>query len=157
MQLPWTNSCFVCGQDNPRGFRLRPFVEEGRVAVVHTVGEHDAGWRGVMHGGLTMTLLDEVMTWAAILGLRTGCVSAELTVRLQAPIREGAVIRVEGWTTRARSRLAQVEGQVVLQDSRGTVLAGANGKYVPVPDQAGGFRKDFVPGSGDAAFEDMTA
>lgn len=157
MQLPWTNSCFVCGQDNPRGFRLRPFVDGGRVVVVHTVGAHDAGWRGVMHGGLTMTLLDEVMTWAAILGLRTGCVSAELTVRLQAPIREGDEIRVEGWTSRARSRLALVEGRVVLQNDHETILATAGGKYVPAPDQTGGFSKDFVPGSGDPAFGDMTA
>jgi acyl-coenzyme A thioesterase PaaI-like protein len=142
-QLPWTHSCFVCGQDNPHGFDLRPRVEEGRVVVEHTTRIEDSGWRGVMHGGLTMTLLDEVMTWAAILASNRGCVSAEFTTRLKQPIRAGQRIRVEGWAGEPRRKLILAEGRVL--SDNGELLAEAQGKYVALSEeQSAGFEKDFV-------------
>jgi acyl-coenzyme A thioesterase PaaI-like protein len=143
MQLPWTHSCFVCGESNPRGFKLRSSFENGRVSLEYTTDPSDSGWRGVMHGGLTMTLLDEVMTWAAILNARKGCVAAEFTTRLKQPIRVGERVRVEGWVVSNRRRLMLVEGQVL--SAEGDVLAVASGKYTPVADEVhDGFEKDFV-------------
>jgi len=99
-----------------------------------------------MHGGITMTLLDEVMTWAAILTLDRGCVSAEFTTRLLKPIAVGEGLVVEGWVTEAKRRLARVEGRV-RSTRTGEELALANGRYMPVPqEQAEAFTKDFVEG-----------
>lgn len=142
--LPWTKSCFVCGEDNPHGLRSRSRVEGDRVVLRYTTREADLGWRHLVHGGLSMTLIDEVMTWAAILSLQQAVVAAEITVRLRQPIQTGQAIRAEGWTNDTRwSRLALAEGRIV--DEAGTVLASGTGKYVPMP--AGGLplcSHDFV-------------
>jgi acyl-CoA hydrolase len=67
--------------------------------------EADLGSRHIVHGGLAITVLDEVMTWAAILAAGRVCVAAELTVRLKQPIRLGLQLRVEGWVAEADPRL----------------------------------------------------
>ena len=141
--LPWTRSCFVCGQDNPHGLRLRSRVEGDRVALDYTTREADLGYRHLVHGGITMTLLDEVMTWAAIIASQRACVAAELTVRLRKPIVVGQRLRVEGWVTAAKGRLLTAEG-VVCHETR-QVLASASGKHMPMsPDQFRLCAKDFV-------------
>ena len=68
--LPWTKSCFVCGQENPHGLHLKCRVDDGQVILEYTTQERDLGWRSIVHGGIVMTLMDEVMTWAAILAAR---------------------------------------------------------------------------------------
>ena len=141
--LPWTRSCFVCGEVNPHGLQLRSRVEGDRITLSHTTRESDMGYRHLVHGGICMTLLDEVMTWAAILTLRRACVAAELTVRLKQPVMVGRLIRVEGWLGESRSRLVLTEGRVL--NEQGEVLATSSGKYAPMP--AAGLplcEKDFV-------------
>lgn len=141
--LPWTRTCFVCGEANPHGLRVRSRVEGDRIVLSHVTRESDLGYRHLVHGGISMTLLDEVMTWAAILTLKRACVAAELTVRLKEPVTVGQSLRVEGWITQAKSRMTVAEGRVM--DARQTVLATATGKYVPMPE--GGLHlcvKDFV-------------
>lgn len=145
--LPWTRSCFVCGQDNPHGLRLKSRVEDGRVVIDYTTREADLGYRHIVHGGIAMTLLDEVMTWAAILAARRVCVAAEMTSRLKQPIRVGRALRVEGWVVKAASRLLLTEG--VIRDPDGAELMTAAGKYMPMPeDQLRLAEKDFVDSPG---------
>lgn len=141
--LPWTKTCFVCGVDNPKGLHLRSRVEGDRVVLTHVTRESELGYRHLVHGGISMTLLDEVMTWAAILTLKGSCVAAELTVRLKQPVAVGQSLRVEGWITSAKKRLTLAEGRVL--DDRGEVLATATGKYVPMPGDGHALCvKDFV-------------
>ena len=108
--LPWTRSCFVCGQDNPHGLHLRSRIENGRVMLDYTPREADLGYKHIVHGGIAITLLDEVMTWASIVAARRICVAAELATRLKKPIRVGQTLRVEGWVIRQTSRLILTEG-----------------------------------------------
>jgi uncharacterized protein (TIGR00369 family) len=118
-------------------------VEGDRVVLDYVPREADLGYRHIIHGGISMTLLDEVMTWAAILTLRRASVAAEVTVRLKRPVAAGRAIRVEGWIREARSKLVMTEGQLV--DDQRQVLVTATGKYTPMP--AAGLPlcvKDFV-------------
>lgn len=141
--LPWTKSCFICGEENAHGLRLRSRIEGDRVVLEHLTREEDVGWRHLVHGGLLMTLLDEVMTWAAILTFRDVSVAAELTVRLKAPVPVGRKIRAEGWTGTAKARLVATEGRLV--DDTGVLLATATGKYMAMPEGGHGFcAGDFV-------------
>lgn len=141
--LPWTKSCFVCGEENPRGWRLRARAEEGRVVLSYAARPEDVGYRGVVHGGLLITLVDEAMTWAAILALRKMCVAAELSIRLRRPVAPGEVLRVEGWVTRAAARLALAAG--VVRAAEGHPCLEAQGKYVPMPaERAAAAAQDFV-------------
>jgi uncharacterized protein (TIGR00369 family) len=141
--LPWTRSCFVCGQDNVHGLHLRSRIENGRVMLDYTPREADLGYKHIVHGGIAITLLDEVMTWASIVAARRICVAAELATRLKKPIRVGQTLRVEGWVIRQRSRLILTEGLIL--DSDGRTLLIAEGKYMPMPkNQIELTEKDFV-------------
>jgi uncharacterized protein (TIGR00369 family) len=143
--LPWTRSCFVCGQHNPRGFRLRSRVENGVVRLEYTTRETDLGYRHLVHGGVGMTLLDEVMTWAAILAARRACVAAEMTTRLLRPIAVGRRLRVEGRVTGGGLRLLMTEAAI--RDESGETLATATGKYMPMrAAEATLCSEDFVAG-----------
>jgi uncharacterized protein (TIGR00369 family) len=128
--LPWTRSCLVCGQDNPRGFRLRSRLERGIVVLDYTCTEQDVGYLHAVHGGAVMTLLDEVMTWAAILTARRMAVLAEMTSRYRQSIPAGTAIRAEAWPERDGRRLVIAAGRIVSAD-RVTVFAEATGKYMP--------------------------
>ncbi len=141
--LPWTKSCFVCGEENPHGLHLKARVDDGRVILEYTARERDLGWRSIVHGGIVMTLMDEVMTWAAILAARRPCVAAETTIRLKAPIRAGDTLRVQGEIPERASRIIKACATVTLDD--GAVAAVASGKYVAMaPEEVASSHEDFV-------------
>ena len=145
--LPWTRSCFVCGQDNPNGLKLKSRVDGGQVVLDYTPRVTDLGWRHLVHGGIAMTLLDEVMTWAAILAARRACVAAEMTVRLKKPIAVGDPLRIEGWVIAGKTRMLLTEGRIL--NRQGEELVTASGKYLPMPaDQVSLCRDDFVSAPG---------
>lgn len=141
--LPWTRACFVCGEENPRGFHLKSRLENGRVITNYTTRMTDVGYRHIVHGGICMTLLDEVMTWAAIIATGKVCVAAEMTTRLKHPVSADTARQIEGWVTKDARRILLTEGQIIGPD--GEVVISASGKYVPVTDgQATLCADDFV-------------
>ena len=141
--LPWTQSCFVCGESNPHGLHTHSRLSGGRVVLDYTTRESDLGYRHIVHGGIAMTLLDEVMTWAAIVQARRVCVAAEFTARLKHPIRVGQALRAEAWVVRATARLLFTES--VLKNAEGVEVLSATGKYMPMPEeQVHLTEKDFV-------------
>ncbi len=141
--LPWTHGCLVCGEHNTDGFHLRLKVDGGIVWLEYTPHECDVGYRHIVHGGVLMTLADEVMTWSAIIALRGMAVAAEMTTRLHAPASAGTPLRVEARVIRATRRLVLTEGRIITPD--GTLVASTSGKYMPVPiDHAGTRHEDFV-------------
>ena len=143
--LPWTHGCLVCGEHNPRGFRLRTRLENGSVVLDYVTQRQDAGYTHLVHGGVAMTLMDEVMTWAAIVTVGQMCVAAEMTTRLVLPITVGAKLRVEARVTRNARRLILTEARVL--DEGGAVLSEATGKYVPVAAEKTALHdKDFIHG-----------
>lgn len=141
--LPWTRGCFVCGENNPHGLQLRSRLENGRVVLNYTTREVDLGYRNIVHGGIAMALLDEVMTWACIVAARGLCVAAEMTTRLKEAIEVGQSLRVEGEVTEQKPRLLFTKASIL--NDQGKKLASAVGKYVPMPrDKISLCSEDFV-------------
>jgi hypothetical protein len=66
---PNSRHCFVCGLENEYGLGLR-FYEIGPDEVTATVSipEQYQGYPGVVHGGITAAMLDEVLGRAAMVG-----------------------------------------------------------------------------------------
>lgn len=131
--LPWTKGCFVCGEENERGLKLRSRIENGRVKLDYKTRQTDLGWRTAVHGGITMMLLDEVMSWASIIASGSACVTAEMTTRMKLPVQAGQTVHVEGWVTRNMRKMLLTES--TLTGENGTILATATGKYMPMPGE----------------------
>lgn len=121
--------CFACSPRNPIGLKL-VFEQDGDISRTTFVGgpEHQ-GWKGVIHGGLIATLLDEVMAqwlWARNIFIMT----AEMTTRYSAASPIGVKLTVEGKRVSERGRLILMEAWVTLPD--GTVSARAKAKFLKV-------------------------
>ena len=129
--LPHSRSCFVCGDSNPIGLKLR-LETDGRIVQTRFVpGAELVGFKQTMHGGIVGTLLDEVMAWACAVQSKRFAYCAELTVRFLQPVRPGEELIVEGEIVNNR-RGRTFEAKSELRDGSGNILATATGKYLPV-------------------------
>ncbi|REJ77085.1 MAG: PaaI family thioesterase [Acidobacteria bacterium] len=149
LALPTSHGCFVCGESNRHGLRLRfravgPDEEgrQGRRVVADTsLCTHHAGFAQRAHGGIVAALLDEAMGWATILRGGRFSFTGELQVRYLRPAPIGVPLRVEAWVERHNRRMGfaaarlsargQEPGTVGGGDGEaGEVLATATGKFL---------------------------
>jgi len=126
-----TNRCIVCGESNPRGLHLR-FTSAGDRAV-RAVWHTDNTWegfRGLVHGGIVSTVLDEAMSKAvAAHGIRA--LTCELRVRLRRHVASDEELEVRGWVVEKRKR--RVVAEAVLCDTEGRERAHAWGTFLELP------------------------
>jgi len=129
--LPHTHSCFVCGEANPLGLKLR-FETDGQVVKAKfTPRAEHIGFKGVVHGGLTATVLDEIMVWACAVATRQFAYCAELNVRYLQPLPPGTdTIATGELVANRKGRIFEAKG--CLQTTTGQTIAEATGKYLPI-------------------------
>ncbi len=143
MPLPWCRHCLVCGEDNPIGLRARCYKVGDTVQLSWTTRLEHSGWSNVMHGGFIATVLDEVMTWAAILGSEKPCFAADFNVRVLETLGADVSCLAAGRLVQARRRVFDVEGWV--EDDAGRIYARGSGRYMPVPqNRVPHMRDEFV-------------
>jgi len=132
-ELPHTRSCFVCGESNPLGLNLRLFEDGEVVRARFTPCADHVGFKGVTHGGLLATVLDEIMVWACAVRTRHFAFCAEMTVRYLQPVSPGMALTAVGrLVENRRGRLFHAAGE--LRDDAGVTVATATGKYRPIPN-----------------------
>jgi len=132
-QLPHTLTCFVCGEANRRGFNLRSETDGRVVRVCFAFGPEHVGFKQTVHGGLTATVLDEIMTWACVVGTRRFAYCGELNVRYLHTIRPSqSLVATAELVSNRRGRIFEAKAE--MRDETGKVLAGAVGKYLPLKD-----------------------
>jgi len=112
--------CFVCGQENPIGLKLRFRREGAMVTAEFTPGEYHQGWPGIVHGGIIEALLDEAMCYAPFFhGMY--CVTAKMEVRIRQPVLVGQRLLISSTMVRKTRKLVEAEADIVLED--GTPVA----------------------------------
>ena len=89
------------------------------------------GFKGVVHGGLMATVLDEIMVWACAVPTRRFAYCAELTVRYLQPAVPGAEIVVTGELV-ANRKDRIYEAKAIACSATQVTLAEATGKYLPI-------------------------
>ena len=131
---PHTHGCFVCGEANPIGLRLR-FETDGKLVTARfTPRREHAGFKQTMHGGLIATVLDEAMVWACAVQTRRFAFSAEMNVRYLRPVQPGQeVIVAAELVANRRDRIYDTKAE--LRDAQNQVLATATGKYLPIDEK----------------------
>jgi uncharacterized protein (TIGR00369 family) len=143
-ELPHTRSCFVCGESNPFGLNLRFYEDGDGVRATFTPREEHNGFKGVTHGGLLATVLDEIMVWACAVRTKRFAYCAEMTVRFISPAPPGDKLTVIGrLMENRRGRVFHAGGELL--DESGSIIATSTGKYLPIRDEeAGVMKEDFV-------------
>ena len=142
--LPHTHGCFVCGESNAIGLRLR-FETDGNIVRTEFVPSREhVGFRDVVHGGLVSTVLDEVMAWVCAVRTKQFGYCAEMTVRFQQPLRPGrSAIATAELVANRKNRIFEASSRIC--DADGVLLAAATGKYLPLKsDDIAAFLPDLV-------------
>ncbi|HMP83053.1 MAG TPA: PaaI family thioesterase [Verrucomicrobiota bacterium] len=142
--LPHTRSCFVCGESNPVGLKLLFHTDGDRVHAHFTPRPEHIGFKGVVHGGLLSTVLDEIMVWACVVKTKRFAFCAELTVHFSKPaVPNEEIIASAELVENRRNRIFEAKAE--LKNAAGETLATASGKYMPVPESdLTGMAADFV-------------
>ena len=126
--LPTYDGCYVCGQNHPRGLRVRFFTDGGnRVHARFLPDATQTGYDDIVHGGVISTLLDELLGWSVSLAHRSMAYTAELAVRFLKPLRAGSVYLASSRMGCGRGRCWEADGEVA--DADGQVFARGHGKY----------------------------
>lgn len=131
---PNSRHCFVCGMENPIGFKVVFEEENKRVWAEFTPKEEHQGFPGILHGGLIGALLDEAMGRCLMAGgEERWMVSARLEVRYKKPIPIGEPLTVMGEIVQDRGRLVETRGEIRLSDH--SLAAQAKGVYIQIPQE----------------------
>jgi uncharacterized protein (TIGR00369 family) len=129
LKLP-TNTCFVCGPDNPEGMRLVFTLDEERNTFVchFNLGKRYTGPPGHCHGGIIAAILDDAM--GKVNKLRhVVALTKEMTIEYLKPVPLYKPLRVEGREVSVHGRqhinMAEIfnEQDEVLARSKGTFIA----------------------------------
>lgn len=120
--------CFACGPDNPIGMHLS-FEDRGSQGVFAraTLGAQFQGWRGIAHGGIAISLLDEAMAHAAGYGGHRG-VTASMRVRFRKPVPLDRPLSVSGRIAWRRRNVLGLQAEV--RDEGGTLLLEGEGHFI---------------------------
>jgi uncharacterized protein (TIGR00369 family) len=133
VMLPNSDWCFVCGEENEAGLQTRFYIEDGFVKARLRPRAHHCGYKGVIHGGIVASILDETMGWAANVAINRMCVTGELTVRYIENAPDNRELTCITKVEKSNKRIVYTIGELV--DDEGTKYASAKAKFTPLTDE----------------------
>ncbi|GMW02656.1 MAG: hypothetical protein AMXMBFR84_37920 [Candidatus Hydrogenedentota bacterium] len=129
--LPVSKTCFVCGEENPFGLKLRFRVDGNRIWTSFDPVPAYCGFPNVLHGGVAAALLDETMGWAANRSLSRMTLTGELRVRYVRPVPGDRVLHVWAEVSKGHRRIAYTHGAITSEDGAET-YARAEARFIPL-------------------------
>jgi acyl-coenzyme A thioesterase PaaI-like protein len=129
------NYCFVCGKDNPKGFKIQVRYLEAELTAETELSlpREFQGWADVIHGGILSTLLDEMMAHAVWHFAGPG-VTLSMEVRFHQPLKPGEPILVRGVLHTKNGSRRQAEGEIIrLADN--TRIASGKSRFLLLNDK----------------------
>jgi len=135
MQVTDNRRCFICGDNNPVGLKSKPCRDEasGRAWMTVVIPAEFQGWEGVVHGGITAALLDEVSAYAGM-AVSKQIVTAALNIRYLKPVPIGCEITIEAKVREQIRRSILVDAQMTCA---GEVLARSEARMMVLKTAAG--------------------
>ncbi len=127
---PLNPACFVCGEENPNGLRLSFRAEGGRASATWTPRARWESYKGVVHGGVITSVLDEAMS-KAILSGGDEAFTVDLRIRFRKKVCVEDVVLVNGWVVSAAKRRILAEASLTSED--GEERAHAWGTFLAAP------------------------
>ncbi|MDK1027832.1 MAG: PaaI family thioesterase [Anaerolineae bacterium] len=134
---PNSRDCFICGLENPVGLRLKIYITEpGVIQATYTAPDHFQGYPGILHGGITAALLDE-MSGRAHMDDPSDTrfmFSARIEVKYRRTVPLGIPLTIIGKAGKSVGKKA--DAWAGIYDPEDTLLAEANAILIDMPDGA---------------------
>lgn len=88
--------CFGCSPVNPTGLQMKFSANDDKVFSKITIPDHLCGWSNIAHGGVLTTILDEIMSWAALHFLKRITMTKSMNIEFIKPVYIRNPLRAEG-------------------------------------------------------------
>lgn len=140
--------CFVCEPANPRGLQV-PFFHDTDAEVVFATFDLPAEFSGaptLVHGGVTLALIDEAMSWATIALGGKFAYTGETSARFEWPVRLGRSYRVEARLVDRADRRMTTDAAVLDSKRRPCVTASATMVVLDLDQAADAIGTDLAEG-----------
>lgn len=132
----------ACGTENPASIGCMFYeLEGGEMAAVFTPGTLHESHKGIMHGGLSASVIDEVMgrtimhTENREEGEEFMCMTAEMTVKYRKPVLIDKPTRAYGRIKKRDGVCIYVTADIVDEDDE--ILASGEGRFIKVAKKDG--------------------
>lgn len=129
--------CFACGSKNPISLQLDfDFYEENKVKAEFEPHKNLQGFKDILHGGITSTVLDEAM--AKVINLQgIKAVTAEINVRFKeaVPVEKNYLVR--GILKKQKKKIIYTESY--LRDEDDNLYASATAKFMEVDNNSNSY------------------
>ena len=126
-----SKNCLVCGIENPFGLKTKFYELENKEVVAYfTPHTYHQSYPGILHGGISATILDETIGRAimAHYGQESFGVTIELNLKYKKPVPLGVELKVVGRIINDKGRIFEGTGELILPD--GEVAVSASGSYM---------------------------
>jgi uncharacterized protein (TIGR00369 family) len=132
IELPWgkleEHRCFACSPRNPRGLQLAFHEAAGwDMACTYRPDDLVTNYPGMLHGGVAVTILDELLGQAVFHRTRHLPVSVEANVRWHKPVKVGEEVLAAARITATFDRVHAAKAYLFRAD--GKVAAELTGQY----------------------------
>lgn len=132
LQLVKDRRCFVCGEENPHGLKVK-VVYDGvdRVEAEFIAEDRYRGWADYLHGGVLTLIFDEMLGWLSYY-MGHDAMTARLEVRYRKPVPLGSRLTFNGVLEREIKGLLDIKLWARLDD--GSVAAEGKGRMMIIED-----------------------
>ena len=133
MSIPHYSTCFVCGLNNERGLKLQFHYDypTKEISTKFVLRKWLEGYRGLIHGGIVASILDDGMGWAVYPETGDYYLTLELDVKYKKPVRPNTEYIFKGRITNLRLGYFFTKGEIL--DREGDICVTAIGKYKRIP------------------------
>ncbi len=120
--------CFGCSPVNPSGLQMNFFADRDMVISNITIPDHLCGWSNIAHGGVLTTILDEIMSWAALHFIKRITMTKSMNIEFIKPVFIRSPLKAEGKVLEITGKHdAVMEG--VLYNDKGVVCAKSTANF----------------------------
>ena len=146
------SNCFACEQANGGGLRI-PFLHDEEASTVvaeFTLDDTFSGAPSYVHGGVSLTILDEAMAWATIAIAGRFALTKRSSAEFVHPVRVGRRYRVTATLDDAAGRELRTSATIVDHLDRPCVRGEAT--FVAMDAQEAGDAVGTELGEGEAGY-----
>lgn len=122
------HNCFGCSPVNPSGLQMDFYADQDTVFSNVAIPEHLCGWSNIAHGGVLTTILDEIMSWAALHFIKRITMTKSMNIEFIKPVYIRDPLKAEG---RVREITAKHEAVMegILYNGKGIACAKSTANF----------------------------
>jgi len=124
--------CFACGTKNKIGLHVKSRIKNKKYLAEFTPTKDHQSYKGIIHGGIIATLLDESMGGLAF-KLKLKAVTANLNINLRKPVKPGEKLFITGEIIEEKEH--KFIAQSTIRNKNKEVVADATGILVKVKEK----------------------